>query len=111
MEDYQLEETKEFWDPIIRNENGSINEDQLYKELHDFSNILKQIPYVYEHVTGGMISKPNTHWEAVTNLADIHYRDIYKDSVKALLDQMLKDGVILTEHDSKTINHWIEIFI
>lgn len=75
MEDYEVE-YDEFWKDIIENEDGSINLDQLKKELSDFKQLMTNIPKVYMHVTGGAISKVNTKPEAVCQLADEHYSSL-----------------------------------
>lgn len=53
------EEFETFWTSIIM-ENGKLNLDQLKKELYDYSMLLQNIPQIYDEVTGGKISKPNT---------------------------------------------------
>jgi hypothetical protein len=41
-----------FWKPILEDENGNINKDQLIKELSDFSFIMEQVPQVYSAICG-----------------------------------------------------------
>lgn len=59
-----------FWKPIILNPDGTLNLEQIKKELHDFYTMLKNVPVVYDHVTGGRISKPLTPAEVVCSEAD-----------------------------------------
>jgi len=47
---------QEFWKDIVCDENGSINLEQLKKELHDFYTIMQEVPKVYSEITGGMLS-------------------------------------------------------
>lgn len=75
MEDYE-QKYEEFWQEIVENPDGSINMDQLKRELFDFSTLMHNISLVYEHVTGGMISKPLTDPDVVIQQADDFYNDI-----------------------------------
>lgn len=59
---YDVEEEWEFWQTIVCNEDGTINVEQLKKELCDYSLMLGEVPYVYSEVTGGLLSKP--HYDA-----------------------------------------------
>lgn len=63
-----LEIYDEFWKEIIENEDGTINLDQLKKELSDYHFIMGEVSKVYCEVTDDMISKPNTYAFEVINL-------------------------------------------
>lgn len=66
-----------FWKPIICNEDGSINMEQLKKELADFSYVMQEVPKVYCHITGDRLSKILYKAETVILAADRHYEDMY----------------------------------
>ena len=66
---------EEFWQPILV-KNNQIDLEQLKKELADFSYILEQIPLVYDHITGGLLSKPLYSADTVIQAADEHYRNL-----------------------------------
>ncbi|PFR93501.1 hypothetical protein [Priestia megaterium] len=51
----------EKWKHIVENEDGSLNRNQVMRELSDYSFLLSQIPSVYEEVSGHSISKPMTY--------------------------------------------------
>jgi hypothetical protein len=70
---------EEFWKPIICNEDGSINMEQLKKELADFSFVMREVPKVYCHITGNRLSKVNYRAETVIAEADQHYEDMFTD--------------------------------
>ncbi|MGE9752946.1 hypothetical protein ACQP3R_08545 [Bacillus inaquosorum] len=57
MADYK-DVYESFWKQIIEDETGSINKDQLMKELCDYKYLLDSIPGVYEEVTCNTVSKP-----------------------------------------------------
>lgn len=50
---------REFWQEIVA-PNGKLDLEQVKKELFDFHKILEEVPKVYDNVTGGRLSKPNT---------------------------------------------------
>lgn len=77
MKDYEIA-YESFWKEIIEDDEGNINKDQLMRELYDFRCLLLKVPLVYDHVTGGAISKPQTCATVVCNAADEHYEKHYE---------------------------------
>ena len=59
-----------FWKDIIENEDGTLNKDQIMRELYDFSVLIRNVSKVYCHITGGAVSKPLTDPDVVIALAD-----------------------------------------
>jgi hypothetical protein len=78
---------KDFWKDIVENEDGSINLEQLKKELCDFHFMIEEVPKVYSAVTNGSMSKPNYYSsEVITQFEDyINEEFILKDDVKDIL--------------------------
>ena len=72
---YDVEEEWEFWKEIVCNEDGTINVEQLKKELCDFSLMIGEVPKVYCAVTGNMLSKPTYYADTVISIFDEKYRD------------------------------------
>jgi len=79
------------WRPLVIRADGSVDIDQLKREFADFSFLLSQVPSVYAHVTGGILSKPNYH--AATIIA-IHDDKVTEHVENALLEarEALWDG-------------------
>jgi hypothetical protein len=70
----EIEENyNDVWKQIIENNDGSLNLDQIKKELFDYWNFMEDCSLVYSHVTGGRISKPNTKAFEVISEADHYY--------------------------------------
>jgi hypothetical protein len=69
MEDYE-KTFDAFWADIVLGPDGELNLDQVKRELHDYKMLLNEVPLVYQSVTGGVISKPNTLAREVIALAD-----------------------------------------
>jgi hypothetical protein len=81
MKNNEVEEVfQEFWAEIVCNEDGSINIDQVKKELSDYSFMLDEVPKVYCEVTGGLLSKPNYYAESVLSV----FREQYADKAWAI---------------------------
>lgn len=106
----ESEDTWEFWKEIIFNSDGTVNMEQVRKELADFSFILEQVPKVYCHVTSDMLSKPNYYADVINNAADDAYRLLYQEAAKEMIDDLLKGGEI-TAKARKTIADNIERYL
>jgi hypothetical protein len=81
MTDYE-QKYEDHWKDIIE-PNGKLDMDAIKRELSDFSMVMEQVSKVYDHVTGGRISKVNTMASAVIGEADSHYEDIYSANDQA----------------------------
>ena len=71
----------EFWAPICA-PNGSLDLEQVKRELSDYSMLLSYVPRVYDHATGGAVSKPNTTPAAVCSVIDDHIQDLVEDAIR-----------------------------
>lgn len=86
MKDY--EETYErFWKDIVENNQGELILDQVKRELHDYSILLENVPKVYDHVTGGVVSKPHTDASIVCQKCDEYHEEFYADIYKDLIEE------------------------
>ncbi|GAA4002089.1 hypothetical protein GCM10022631_10900 [Deinococcus rubellus] len=84
-------EHRQFWEGIIRNPDGSLNEDQVHAELADYGHLIREVPKVYDAITGGMLSKPNYFAHAVIGVyEDQRNRDI-DDAVLEVLADLYRD--------------------
>lgn len=72
----------EFWRELVE-ERGELKLSRIKAELFDYRNLLHEVALVYETVTGGRISKPNTSASAV--LAE------YEDHQDRLFEEFLHD--------------------
>jgi hypothetical protein len=78
-----VEQAWDFWRPIICNDDGSINMEQLKLELCDASNFMGFAACVYEHATGGQCTKVNTLPSVVKALIDDHVTEVCEGEQKA----------------------------
>lgn len=81
MKDYE-EMYETFWKELIENNKGEIILDNLKRELYDYAILIDNVSKVYDHVTGGVVSKPLTNPEIVKELADEHYFELYESLSK-----------------------------
>lgn len=65
----------EFWEPIVA-PKGIVDLELIKLELSDYRMMLNFVPRVYDHVTGGRISKPNTDPDVVCSVADDYRNDL-----------------------------------
>lgn len=89
MRDYK-EEYEYFWKEIVE-VNGVLNLDQVKRELFDFSFMINEVPKVYDHISGGHISKPLTHAH--------HLIDKFDEAINAVKDRCC-DGCKYFNYDS-----------
>lgn len=89
MTDYQTI-FKSFWAEIVCNPDGTLNMDAVQRELADYYFMLQEVPKVYDHVTGGAVSKPNTYAFEVNLVADEHYQKSIEGVIRDDLTDALK---------------------
>lgn len=70
--DYK-EEYENFWKGIVENEDGSLNKDQVMKELADYSMVMHNCSMAYSTMTNQIISKQNTKFSAVEAIFNENY--------------------------------------
>ena len=84
---------QEFWAPRVTS-NGVLDPEQVKRELFDYHHLLQEVPQVYDYITSGRISKPNTYASEVIGQAqECLQRDI-DEAVKEALDD---SGLTKTE--------------
>ena len=72
----------ELWLSIVENEDGTLNKDQVKRELSDYSMILDHCAKAYATMTNGRISKQNTCFFEVENI----FNELYLDRQIVALD-------------------------
>lgn len=58
---------REFWQPLIA-PDGVLDLAQVKRELFDFGMVMDNVSVVYDHITGGRVSKPHTLASAVISM-------------------------------------------
>lgn len=87
-------ESANFWKDIIV-KDGSLDIEQVKKELEDFSFIMDQVPKVYCHLTRGRLSKLMYQAEAIIDeVESIQQEEIDKAVKEAKAEQREKDARI-----------------
>jgi hypothetical protein len=89
---------EEFWKPIVETE-GQLDKDKVMRELSDYRFLLQEVPKVYCHVSGGVISYPNTHaFEVNTRHDDQRTQDIEEAVKEALKDKRTELEALLKKY-------------
>jgi len=78
-----MEKNKQFWDDIILNKDGTVNIEQVYKELSDFSTAVEHCEEVYDYMSWWRISKCMTYPKEVINIFEDRYveKNITRDDM------------------------------
>ena len=87
-----------FWKDIVCDKGGKINKRLVMNELSDYYFAMNEVPKVYMHVTGGLLSKCNYHASGVQHAADEHYRKVYRDNLSDFIKDMVANGYIQEEY-------------
>lgn len=80
---------QEFWKDIVENENGTLNKEQVKKELFDYSKVMENCASAYNEMTCWEISNPNTYFSEVLRIFQEEF--LHKGIVKDDIRDMLKD--------------------
>ena len=67
------EKYEEFWKDIVENEDGTLNKDQIMRELADYSMVMHNCAMAYSTMTNQIISKQNTKFSAVESIFNDRY--------------------------------------
>lgn len=82
--DYEM-----FWKGIVENEDGTLNKDQVMRELSDYSMVMDNCSMAYSTMTKQRISKQNTHFFEVEGIFNELYldNDIVVDDIVEILKE------------------------
>lgn len=87
---------EDFWLPIVTRADGTVDLEQVKRELFDYHTAIDQVSIAYCGVTNGRFSKPNTAAVHITSahdeaVADAEERGRLEGQQEMLLD-LLKEG-------------------
>lgn len=82
-------EYQEFWKDIVENEDGTLNKEQVKKELCDFSMVMDNCTKAYCEMTCNNISKPNTKFFEVLRIFENKFWNIeyVRDDMRETIDK------------------------
>lgn len=80
---------QDFWKDIVENEDGTLNVEQVKKELADYSMVMDNCSSAYEEMSGSLITKPNTYFSEVLKIFQEKFLNV--DFVKDDIRDMLRD--------------------
>lgn len=73
-----IDEVWEYWSKYFVEKDGSINVENLKKELYDLDFCTDQISKVYCTITGGMLSKTNYYAGTIIGVYEQEIQDSYE---------------------------------
>ena len=84
-------ESNEYWDKYVFDEENPFNKENAYKELSDYYFLLKTIPELYMHITGGTLSKTNYYassvYEAYNDSLE-RVREEYEECLEKIMEEI-----------------------
>ena len=86
-----VKDYEEFWKDIVENEDGTLNKDQVMRELSDYLMVMDNCARAYCTMTKQRISKQNTMFFEVEGI----FNELYLDN-DIVVDDMVE---ILKEND------------
>lgn len=95
---------KEFWKNIIY-KDGKIDEEQVFRELEDYSFLMKQASLVYEEISG--LGK--TNYDADVIIGEMESRYWEKSIIQDDISTFLKDYSGSLQELQKTLINYFEI--
>lgn len=111
MKIYDVEDVFQgFWKDIVCKENGELDTEQVKRELCDYYKMLREVPYVYSAVTGGLLSKPIYDAKTVIDIFYEQYGDkaFLVESIADDWDDITADCATNDEY-KKAIFHYFNI--
>jgi hypothetical protein len=79
---------RENWKEIVERPDGTLNLDQVARELHDYWGLMRRVAEVYDNVTGGRISKPETMPGPVINRVNERIDEAEREVIDDLIKEM-----------------------
>ena len=95
--DYK-QEYNDFWKNIVENEDGTLNKDQIMRELSDYLMVMDNCAKAYYTMTNGLISKQNTCFDVVEEKFYDNFISNDDDLIYGYIDDFL--GIL---DDSETL--------
>ncbi|MGS2645900.1 hypothetical protein [Streptosporangium sp. G12] len=77
-----------FWKDLVEHPDGTLNRDQLMRELADYHAFMGSASEVYSHVTGDRISKVNTAAHAVISVADERVDELLSEELRDIAEEL-----------------------
>lgn len=87
LSDYE-QEYENHWRRHVENPDGTLNADQVKRELYDYLMLMGRVAEVYDNVTGGRISKPETMAHHVIDEANRRLDEACDETVNDLVKSL-----------------------
>lgn len=84
-------EYDDYWKGLVENEDGTLNKEQIMKELYDYSTFMDTASKVYCHITGSKLSKVHYLPEVIISAAEEHQNDIISECIKEKMENLIDE--------------------
>jgi len=98
-------EYKDYWKKLIE-PNGVVDIDEVKKELYDYGVLMHEVSKVYDHITGGRLSKTNYPASVIIDEYQEFINRMYID--KDLILDITTDDDLTPSEKVKEIKEYIE---
>lgn len=87
-----LDNYNEFWKEIVENPDGTLNKEQIMKELSDFSMLIVNLSKLYSYISGNRASYPTIKPEVVLELFEEELKEQYDLGYQDATDDLIGPG-------------------
>lgn len=84
----ERQETLDWWEGIIYDPDGKLDEAQVLLELYDYQHLIEHASSVYWSITNGLLSKPTYHAKTVLAVHEEYLEEILKEAVVEALKRV-----------------------
>jgi hypothetical protein len=81
------------WKALVENMDGTLNRDQVMRELSDYSTVIDHVGKVYCHITGNQTGNPFVYPSVIIGLYEDHLQSWIKDTIRELIDRRVANPV------------------
>lgn len=86
-----IHDYNKFWKDIVENKDGTLNRDQVMRELYDYRMVLDNCKNAYMEMTEGNISKANTKFSEIQSIFDEKFfnKEMFIDDLENMIDNKM----------------------
>lgn len=101
---FDIQATKEYWKEFICNEDGSINEEKVLRELSDFKTMQETMQVIANEVCG--VSNINYTSDVYVSTAKEKAKTDFEFALEDALDDMADEEILTEEEKVKFVENY-----
>lgn len=83
-----MQEYERFWKEIVEHPDGTLNRDQIARELADALTLQRHLSEIYSEVSSGQVSKPFTLPSVVTAMYHDGLTEVRDEAIRELIEEL-----------------------